>query len=511
MKKEKLVAVIDVGSLAIRMVIAEIRPGGDWHILDRAERPVPLGRDVFTTGRISRDSMTHSLKIMGDFKEMLSGWQIENRDVRAIATSAVREATNRDIFIDRVELQTGFLVNAIEGIEANRLTYLAVRHALRDTELRFDRSNSLIIEVGGGSTELMLLESGRMVAAHNMNIGTVRVEQQIKSVLGSADFLNRYLMENTRAALEIIDKEFELQRIETFISVGGDARLAARKVGQPVSDRYAVVDKQRFAEFVKELQNMPVDDLVGRLQIPYHDAEGLVPALLIYELFLAKTSADRMIVPDVSIREGVLLSLTETPESDVQQDFDSQIIASAVSLGRKYHFDEKHAEKVTELSLSLFDQLQEAHGLDKTTRLLLEVAAWLHDIGTYIHYSSHHKHGRYLIANAEIFGMHKDDINIVSNVVRYHRRALPKRSHMESILLPRESRIIIIKLASMLRVADALDKGHRQRVIDLKVEKRERELVIRSSHQGDLSIERFGLAQKADMMEEVFGLRVVLA
>ena len=158
----------------------------------------------------------------------------------------------------------------------------------------------------------------------------------------------------------------------------------------------------------------------------------------------------------------------------------------------------------------LFDQLQDLHGLEKTARLLLEVAAWLHDIGTYIHSSSHHKHSQYLVSNAEIFGLHKEDINIISNVVRYHRKSLPKPSHMEYTLLPRENRIIIMKLASILRVADALDKGHRQRVTDFKVEKREQELVIRSSHHGDLSIERYGLAQKADMMEEVFGFRVVL-
>ena len=221
-------------------------------------------------------------------------------------------------------------------------------------------------------------------------------------------------------------------------------------------------------------------------------------------------AATRLIVPDLSIREGLLLSLALEPDPKIQEEFKSQVIASAVSLGRKYHVDEDHARHVTNLALSLFDQLQKFHGLDRLCRLLLEVGGLVHDIGTYVRSSGHHKHGQYIVSNSDIFGLHRDEISIVSNVVRYHRKALPTTSHIEYISLPRERRTVVSKLAAILRVADALDKGHMQRIEKVKVEIKGDELLMHNSHTGDISIERYGLARKVNMMEEVFGLKVVL-
>ena len=506
----KLVAVIDIGSTAIRQVIAEIHTGGEWRMIDHAERPVSLGRDVFMTGNIDRQTLSQSLQILLRYSEVLRGWQIGSADTHVFATSALREAKNRDTFVDRMEHQTGFKINIIEGIEENRLTYMAVKHALRNAKLKFSKLNSLIIEVGGGSTEMLLLERGKIVVAHTMSIGTVRIEQQLKSIFGSADYLYRFVTENIRAAGEVIEIEFRLKRIKNFIAVGADVRLAARRVGKPVDRQHAVIEKSDFDEFVNQLQDLSVDDCVHKFQIPYTDAEGLLLALRIYQLFLDMTSATRLIVPNVSIRDGMILSLSRKPDPRIQEELNSQVLASAVSLGRKYSFDEKHARHVAALSLSLFDQLEAEHGIDRESRLLLEVAAILHDIGTFVRTSGHHKHGQYLVTNAEIFGLPRDDINIVSNVVRYHRKALPLPSHINYISLPRERRILVSKMAAILRVADALDKGHMQRIEAITVEKRGDDLMVHPSHDGDISIERYGLAQKANMMEEVFGMKVVL-
>ncbi len=510
MGENSIVAVIDIGSTAIRLVIAEVYSDGEWKMLDKASRPVDLGKDVFLKGNISRTSMSLSLEILSGFVEVLKGWQIGKENVHVIATSALREARNRDTFTDRVELQTGFLINTIEGIEENRLTYFAVRYALKDANLRFGQLHSLILEVGGGSTEIILLERGKIVAAHSMSIGTVRLEQQIRSIFGSTDYLNQFLTENIRAAGDVIDTEFKMKRIRNFIAVGGDMRLAAGISGEQGGKHFRIIEKQEFDGFVDEIKGLPIDECAHRFQIPYNEAECLAAALLIYQSFMEKTSATRLIVPDLSIREGLLLSLALEPDPKIQEEFKSQVIASAVSLGRKYHVDEDHARHVTNLALSLFDQLQKFHGLDRLCRLLLEVGGLVHDIGTYVRSSGHHKHGQYIVSNSDIFGLHRDEISIVSNVVRYHRKALPTTSHIEYISLPRERRIVVSKLAAILRVADALDKGHMQRIEKGKVEIKGDELLMHNSHTGDISIERYGLARKVNMMEEVFGLKVVL-
>ncbi len=504
------VAVIDIGSTAIRLLVAEMLSGGGWRIIDRANKIIGLGRDVFVSGYLSKQTMSQALQILNGFLELLTGYQIRAEEVQVIATSALREARNRDTFIDRVAMRTGFQIKIIEGIEENRLTYLAVQHAIREFRPQFARSNSIIIEVGGGSTEIMLLRRGKMAASHSLNIGVVRLEQQLRFAGGAMGYLTTFLQEHIRTMREALDTELRLEGVKYFIAVGGDARLAAEKVGKEINDQYWIIERETFLSFVARLQPLTIDECVSELQIPYASAEGLLPGLLIYKMFMEGTSAEFLIVPNISIREGVLLSLTAGRDRSAQEEFRLQVRASALSLGEKYHFDEKHAQHVALLSLSLFDQLQNEHGLDSRCRLLLEISALLHDIGTYVRTRGHHKHGQYLVANSEIFGLSGDDINIISNVVRYHRKSTPNSTHQSYVSLSRDQRIVVLKLSAILRLADALDKGHGSRIKEITAEKTGEELYIRCDHTGDITLERFGIVTKGEMFEEVFGLKVVI-
>ena len=510
MESNTLIAVIDIGSIAIRVLIAEVDESLEWRTLDRAERPVSLGRDVFGTGFIARETINQSLGILRGYREMLEGWRIEPGDVEVIATSALREARNRDTFVDRVMLRTGFQINVIEGIEESRLTYIAVRHAARERWNEISRSNAIILEVGGGSTEIMLLKRGKMVSAHSMNIGTARIEPRVTAASRSDSYLLRYLEEHIRTTRGVLETELSLKRIDHFIAVGSDARLAAAQAGSAADHLYSVIDRKSFVDFVEGLRDMSVDECVHKLQVSYNDAEALLPSLLMYRLFLESTSARQLIVPQVSIREGLLLTLVKGPDLDTEEEFNRQIVESALSLGRRYHFDEDHAVHVSRLALSLFDQLPAEHGLGTRCRLLLHVSGILHDIGTFVKTSSHHKHGQYIIMNSEIFGLHRDDFDIVSNVVRYHRKSKPMPQHISFISLSQENRIIVMKLAALLRVADALDRSHTYRIKNVSVETKDDEMLIRGKYTGDVSVERLGLVKKADLFEDVFGMQIVL-
>lgn len=506
----RLVAVIEIGSTGIRLVVAEIEEDGAWHTVDKAGKPVALGRDVFTSGSVSRESMMACLAVLQGFREILAGWRIGDHEVRVIATSALREARNRDTFIDRVYLQTGFRVNVVEGIEENRLMYMAVRYALKDDRPLFARSNSIIIEVGGGSTEIMLLRRGKMVAAHSIRLGTILIDQQVRQAVGSNRYLQRFLQENVRNTRESLNAELDLAHVRTFIVAGSDARLAAARVGAELNENCWVVARSQFEAFVERIQDYTVEECVQKLRIPFAEAEGIIPGLLTYKLFLEGTAAADIVVPNVSIREGLLINLASGVDPELQEEFFTQVIASAVSLGRKYRFDEEHARHVTKLALVLFDELRAEHGMDRRCRLLLEVAALLHDIGMFIRSSGHHKHSQYIVANAEIFGLHRDDLDIVSNVVRYHRRSPPNSTHIAYIALQREERMLVLKLAAILRIADALDRGHSQRIAEIKVERSSDSVVLRACGHHDLTLERLGLEEKADIFQDVFGYKVIL-
>lgn len=507
----RLAAVIDIGTTAIRMVIAQIDEEGEWTRLDRAAKPINLGRDVFLSGSLSRESMQQATNILTGFCELLKGWKVEPEAIRVIATSAVREARNRETFVDRIAMRTGLRIEVIEGIEENHLTFLAVQHAVAPMKAEFSRVNSLIIEVGGGTTELMLLQRGKMAAAHSLRIGTVRAAQQAEPSLSGADRLDQLLRDNVRVTLDRLNTEMKFDRIRYFVAVGGDARLAARAVGRKEEDHYWVIERNDFEKFVSGLRNRPVEDLVRDQNLAYSEADGLMPALLIYRLFLNATSAKTIVVPDVSIREGVLLSLAAQDDWTVERQFAEQVMASARNLARRYNYDENHSHHVSDLALSLFDQLESEHGMDQRNRLLLEVAGILHDIGTFIRPSGHHKHGLYIVMNSEIFGISRGDLAVIANVVRYHRKALPSTSHVDYISLRSEQRIAVLKLASILRVADALDRGHSQRIKSIRTEIDGSNLILNCTTSGDISVERLGLSSKANMFEDVFGLNVVLA
>ncbi|MFP4330190.1 MAG: HD domain-containing protein [Alkalispirochaetaceae bacterium] len=510
MTDRRTVGVVDIGSTAIRLVVAEIDPSGGWRRLDRAIRPVTFGRDVFMSGVLSPESMRQAIKILTGFRELIRGWQLELEDVRVIATSAIREAKNRDTFVDRIQLRTGFNIEIVEGIEENRLTYIAVQDAISPLRPQFARSNSLIIEVGGGTTEIMLLRRGKMVAAHSLRIGTVRMEQQVQPDSRSTERIEEYLRENIRVTREVLDTEMRLRRVRSFVAVGGDARLAARRHGRQEGGAFWVVEKPDFDSFVLELLRTNIDEIVRILGVSYAEAEGLVPALLTYKLFLDATSAEQVIVPDVSIREGVLMSFALGSERLVEEQFYSQVVTSAIGLGRKFHFDESHALHVAKIALQIFDQFGEDHGMDTRARLLLEVAALLHDVGNFIRAIGHHKHGQYIVENSEIFGLSRSNIRIVGNVVRYHRKSGPNSSHIDYMTLRREHRVMVLKLAAILRIADALDRGHAQRVQGVTLERQEDDLLLKCEYGGDLSVETYAVQLKGGMFEEVFGYRVVI-
>ncbi|MFW5743598.1 MAG: HD domain-containing protein [Spirochaetota bacterium] len=506
-----LAAVIDVGATAIRLVVAQMGENGEWQRLDRAARPVPLGRDVFMSGTLGRETMQQAISILAGFRELLRGWQVPEESVRVIATSAIREARNRDTFVDRVAVRTGLRIEIVEGIEENHLTYLAVQHAVSPMKKEFSRASSMIIEVGGGTTEIMMLKRGKMVAAHSLRIGTVRLEQEGRPLWSNADQVEEFMRENIRVSHDLLNSELRLDRISYFVAVGGDARHVAQAVGTRQEEHFWTIERADFNRYLEELQDRTVDEIVRLHNVTYNEAEGLVPALTIYRLFLESTSAERLIVPDVSIREGVLMSFALGSEWAVERQFYGQVVASAENLARRYHYDEAHSRHVAELALSLFDQLESEHAMDHHARMLLEVAATLHDIGTYIRASGHHKHGQYIVENSEIFGISRDDLRVISNVIRYHRKALPSSSHTSYVSLRREQRMQVLKLASILRIADALDRGHARRVRRVNVELSEGDVILHCEVSGDISIERYGFGSKADMFEEVFGLNVILS
>jgi exopolyphosphatase / guanosine-5'-triphosphate,3'-diphosphate pyrophosphatase len=504
----KTVAAVDVGANALRMVVAEVFADGRIAVLEQLHRAVRLGQDTFRRGRLGGESMRAAVAVLRDYRQLLDLYRVEK--VRAVATTAVREAANGETFLDRVFMATRLNVEVIDTSEESRLTVSAVCRAVGDA-LGVNRRRALIADVGGGSTLLTLLEDGEIASSQSLRLGSIRLQEMFatseQSPRRSADLLRQHIS-NTISALQSV---VPLDEIESFVAVGGDARFAARDVGSPAdAAELALVDKAAFDELVDRCERHTAEELSKRYGLPFAEAETLNPALLVYQALLQKTKAGQMIVSHVSMRDGLLLELARQVTGKEDESLLKGIIHSATVIADKYRVDLGHASNVAEVAVRLFDLFQPDHGLGPRQRLLLRVAALLHEVGGFVSSRAHHKHSEYLIANAEIFGLNRNEIAMVALIARYHRRSVPRQSHPSYMALARESRVVVGKLAALLRVADALIRGHRRRESDIRFQRQGDELLVAIPGSPGLLLEQRAVDTKGDLLEDIYGVKIRL-
>ncbi len=503
----KAIAVIDVGSNSIRMVVAQVFEDGTFEILERLQQALRMGQDTFRKGRLSAQTMRAAVLVLRNYQEVLRKYDVQN--VRAVATSAVRESTNSDTFLDRILVATGLDVRAISAAEESRLNIIAVRETVGKKFL--SRRQALVVEVGGGSTILTLLSGGEIKVIQSLAIGSIRLQEVLETSSEPVEQASNMIEQQIKSAVSAIAGLLPLKRIRTFIAIGGDVRWAARQVGKTCEiSRLINVQPKKLKSLIKQYEKYSADHLTKSLKIPFIEAETLTPALMVYYALLQATSADEMAVSDVSMRDGLLYDLANAVSGKKAESESIHVLNSARAFAEKYHVDLRHANHVCKLAVHIYEELKKQQWLNIEHKMLLQAAAILHEVGIFLSSRAHHKHSFYVIANAEVFGFAPKELTLVAHIARYHRRSRPKPSHIEYARLSREERMIINKLAAILRIADALDVNRTQDVKDFTCRIENDELLIIPSGGGDLTLEKRALAIKGDLFEEIYGLKVRL-
>ena len=504
----RLVAVIDIGSTSIRMAIAEIKSNGDVQTLESLQQAVSLGKDTFTKGYIDTEATDECVTVLRSFREILQQYQIiEEGQIRAVATSAVREATNRDAFLDRIYVATGINVDIIDEAETNRITYLAVR-GLINSEPSLTKSETLIVEVGGGNTEVLLLTRGQVSYSHTYHLGSLRLREMLEDYRAPVVETPEIMQIHIDRAVDQVRRRLSLEGSIKMLALGGDIRFACSRLLSDWSRKtLARLPVSELSALAREILSHSVDDLVRRHHLPYPDAETLGPALLIYVRLARAFKLRQILVGGGTLRDGLMWEMAI--REAWTEDFHQQIIHSALQIGRKYNFDEAHALHVADLCRKMFAALRREHRLAPRFETLLIVSALLHDIGLFVSNRSHHKHSMYLIMNSDLFGLGARDLALVGMVARYHRRAFPRPTHEGYAILDRQSRVAVSKMASILRLADALDSGHVQRIRNVELTVEPGAFVITAGDHAKLMLERYALQQKGQMFEQVYGMKVV--
>ena len=480
------VAAIDIGSNSIHLVVAQIEADGRFTVLDRAKENVRLGSRTLTEGRLSPEAMELGLQTLASFK-MLAERQGATR-IQAVATCAVREAANGGEFVKRAKDEHGLRIDVVPGREEARLIYLGASHAL---DLRHEPT--LIVDIGGGSVELILTEDGEAKALHSLKLGVTRLTEQFLDGDPPSPKSLKALAAHIAEEIDPVVGRYRNRGVRRVVGTSGTMlnliALAGHRRGTPPEgylDNFEV-----GADEISILRRMlQKSDRRSRSQMKGLDSkrvDTIIPGAIVADHVLRTLRAVKLVGCTWSLREGVLLDFIARHPRKIAdaEHFADPRRRSVARLRRRFGDYAGHAEHVMALAEQLFDQLHRDLGLPPESRELLGYSALLHDIGHHIGHRDHQHHAYYLIANAELLGFRRDEIEMMGLVARYHRKALPKDTDPEILALSKQDRRVVRGMVALLRLADGLDRTHYGVVREVSVSRRGRQLRIGLRTGGD--------------------------
>lgn len=497
------VACVDMGSNAIRFLAAEFSEKGVYATLVGERRPVRLGHSVFLSGVLDPRAMDEAVEALVDFKAQMRAFDIQH--YRAVATSAVRESKNREAFVERVRKEAEIELEAISGREEARLVHLAVANRLPLGSRKW-----LLVDLGGGSVEVSLVDERGAYWNESHTMGSVRLLEELTEAGADPGRFRRLLAEYISVLR--VPAMADDQQVSGYIATGGNIEALAKLAGSADEVGVTRLPVETLRSIIEQLARLSYRERVEELGLREDRADVILPAALVYERLAELCGAHEILVPHVGIKEGVIYDLVSslTSARDHEDRRKREILNSAAVIGRKYLFDETHARHVTSLAISLFDQLKPLHGLTDADRKILLAAAMLCNIGQFVSYKAHHKHSLYLISHSELPSFSQSEMMLVANVARYHRKAHPQPHHDAFAALAEVEQERVTKLASILRIADSLDREHTQRVAGVKVKITDDEVSLWLDGTAGLLLEGWTLKKKANLFGEVFGRRVSL-
>ncbi len=510
-KNGRTLAAIDIGTNSFHLIVAEVDPTTTrFRILDREKEIVRLGSGSTDMKRLSVPAMSRGLHVLHTFKRIAD---TSRANIRAIATSAVREALNSREFIRRVRKDIGITIEVASGVEEARLIYLGVLQALPVFDHRI-----LLVDIGGGSTEFLVGHRRRVLYSNSLKIGAVRLTEKYfpegiikpKAVEACEEFVRGMLSPIAR----------EVRRRGWSLGVGSSgtvlniaAMIALRR------DRRIPDNLNAITFSSEELKNVVREILEAREPKERSKISGLdssrvdiiaAGAIILQQIF-SELEIEKMTVSEFALREGILLDtiIHQTQQRTLHHLADIRY-SSVLHLGKTFHFEEKHARQVSRLALKIFDETSGIHEMGDREREFLEAASLLHELGLAISHAQHHRHSYYLIRNSELLGFTENEKEIIANTARYHRKSHPKNKHEAFAALSSDDQEIVRRLSSILRIADGLDRSHASTVHDLSCHRRGKTLSLRlhRSLRKPIDLELWSAERKKELFEETFGLEV---
>ncbi len=513
-------AAIDVGTNSIRLIIAELDGEGSYRVLDDEKEITRLGAGLAQTGRMSAEAIGRSVEAIARMRNIADGFKVGS--VCAVGTAVARDADNAE------ELRSAILRTAgieLEIISPEREAQLAYRSVAAAFDL--DETTAAIVDIGGGSTEVVLCARGLIEAVYPIPMGAVRLTEMFGGPEASCGPRWGEMRDAIRAELKkVVGKPSFTPQV--MIGTGGTLTTLAGMTlhqqrgplwaqGDSSSVRGHVMQRSDFRHMLERLRKMSVAERARVPGLPSERADIIVAGVAIADLLMKRLGVNELRVHDRGIRDGLLLEMAERARGEAPAAAPSDPMRSVQRFARACRYDHTHCEHTAGLALQIFDQLRDqssklsesiASSLTDESRTILEAAALLQDVGYHINYTRHHKHSHHLILHADLLGFTPRQTRMIANVARYHRRALPKLKHESFARLDAVHRDTVRTLSSILRVAGGLDRAHVQRVSSVRVVVDGERARFAAEAPDDPHVELWGASRKSDLFEQHFGLDV---
>src|SRR6188508_546212 len=486
------IAAIDIGTNSVHMIVVRVRPDLSFEVIDREKAMVRLGAGGLDGKELTTEAMGAALQALSKFKRLAESHTVDK--ILAAATSATREARNGGEFLSRIDAETGIRPRVITGAEEARLIHLAAVYGVDVGGAR-----AVVIDIGGGSTEITLGTATSVQAARSFKIGVIRLTERF---VKSDPLSGRDEQKLTKHILSEIDRHCEQITSTGFDRVIGTSGtiLSLGTVATAMSDGAIPSELRNLRVGAKQIRRLRKEvvglSLAQRLTIPGLDprrADLVVAGGVLLDTILRRLGAEDITLCDLALREGLVLDYIRRNSKHIAHVDSIPDVRrrSIVELGERCGYSAAHARHVSQLALSVFDQTRAVHKLADREREWLEYAALLHDAGVHISYERHHRHSYYLIKNGDLRGFDPEEIEIIALIARYHRQGTPKKSHEGYADLKGPERRVVRLLSAFVRVAEGLDRSHAQVVGDVKVSADGDGLLVRIDVRGDAELEQW--------------------
>ena len=513
---EKLrVAAIDLGTNSFHMIIVEESRGKGIVEIDRVKNMICIGRGSISTKMLNEEAMQSGIAALKNFLVLAAHHGVAPENVIAFATSAIREAKNRVDFLRMIRDETGLKVRVISGREEAEFIYYGVRNAVK-----IGKSFDLLFDIGGGSVEFIIADNKGVQLLESRKIGVARMYERFVSTDPIAHSDIKMLEQFFSAEMvSAVGKASEL-KVGRAIASSGTAQNIARMIcsmnglTNKASLNNSVFTRKEFQTLYSALIPLSSAERRKFTGLDANRVDLIVPGLILVDMIFRIFNLNEIVVSDYALREGMVLHYLKdrfNGSSEKEHEFELDIRKESVyELGCRCDWNLKHSEHVAGLSLQLFDRLAPFHQLEAPYRELLECASLLHNIGSFISISSHHKHSQYIILNGELRGFSPIEIEIIAHVARYHRKSPPSEKHAAySMLKPLQKRAVDV-LSGILRLANGLERGHRQNIRNIHVTAKGSVITLQVKPCFEPDIEIWAAEQLKSWMETVLQKTIII-